>query len=234
MAVQIGNPDWQRRYTFSAVPLLVLTYPDNINSISGLIDSNGFEYLLLTTNSGGSNTFDRVKVDWYEDSSGSVALGTTDYTIPGQSFIVQKIPVMTRYFKVEIGNVGGTTGGSIILTIYGTNADQENLLTQQTAIPMGFGNPSLGASATQTTVLSGIFGGRVFISVDQNTNNKWTAWLEFYNWQTQAWVQFWTIHGPDHGQSYSSDAMLLYAPCRINVRNDDTVAHVITWSVVEP
>jgi hypothetical protein len=234
MANQLGNPDWQRRYTTSMAPLASLTYNDNINSASGIIDSNGFEYLLITTNGGSSLVFAHVKIDWFQDAAASLQMGDTDYTIPPQVFIVQKIPVATRYFKVEIGPVGGTTGNTIQMVCYGSNADQENLLTQNTAVPMGHGNPSLGASVVQTTVLGGIFGGRVFVSVDQNANNKWTSWLEYYDWTTQTWVQFWTIHGPDHGQSYSNDALLPYAPCRINVRNDDTVAHVITWSVVAP
>jgi len=234
MGNQQGNPDWQRRYTVSAAPLLGLTYPDNINSISAISDSQGFEYLILTTNMGTSQVYAHVKVDFYQDSAGTIYMGTTDYTIPPQSFVAQKVPIVARFYKIEIGPVGGTTGQNISLAVYGTNADQENMLTQNTAIPQGHGNPSLGASATQTTILGGSFGGRVFISVDQNANNKWTSWLEYYDWTTQLWVQFWTIHGPDHGQSYNSDALLPYAPVRINVRNDDTVAHAITWSVVCP
>jgi len=230
----IGNPDWQRRYDFSAAPLLGLIYPDNVNGVSPLSDANGYEYLILSTNSGSSSAISHVKVDWYQDLSGMTLLGDTDYTIPAQSFIVQKVPVMTRYYRVEIGPVGGTTGNNINLVVYGTNGDQENLLTQNTAIPLGRNAVLLGASVVSTTIIGGAFGGRVFVSVDQNVNNKWTAWLEYYDWTQQAWLQFWTIHGPDHGQSYSSDAVLPYAPCRINVRNDDTVSHTITWSVVGP
>lgn len=234
MTSGVGNPDWQRRYTTSAAPIATGTFLDDVNRILGPLDTNGYQYLLVTTNDGAATTYKRIKIDWYQDQALTQFMGTTAYVVAPSQFIVQKIPVITRWYQVEIGPVGGVTGHNTSLVIYGTNADQENMLTQDTDVPAGFGNPNLGTGVISTTILSGTFGGRVFVSVDQNANNKWTAWMEFYNWNTQAWVQFWTIHGPDHGQSYSSDAVLPYAPVRINVRNDDTVAHAITWSVVEP
>lgn len=234
MTSGIGNPDWQRRYNFSAVPLLSLTYNDIVNGNSGLQDSNGFPNLVITTQAGSSLVFSHVVVAWFQDSSGLVQIGTTDWTTPPQSQVSIKVPVAARYYTLSIGPVGGTTGHTIVATVYGTTSDEQNLLTQDTDIPLGHDNPTLGASAISTVMLAGIFGGRVYVSVDQNANNKWTSWLEYYDHSTQTWIQFWTIHGQDHGQSYNSDAVLPYAPVRINVRNDDTVSHVITWSVIAP
>lgn len=230
----IGNPDWQRRYSFSAVPLLELTYPDSLNSISNLIDSNGFQYLLVTTNSSGSNTLDHVKIDWFQDANASIAQGHTDYTIAGQTFIVQKVPVVTRYFKLEIGPVGGASGGSIVATVYATNTDQENLLTQNTAQPLFWNSVTIGAGLIQTNIISGMFGGRVSVSINDNSNNKWVAWLEYYDWTTQTWNIFYLVRGADRGQSWTEFVNLPYTPCRINVFNGDTVGQLFTYSVIAP
>lgn len=234
MTSGVGNPDWQRRYNFSAAPLLGLIYSDSINSTSGVRDTNGFPNLVVTTQASGSLVYAHVIVTWYQDSAGATPIGTVDWTTPPGAQISIKVPVAARYYSLQIGPVGGTTGHTIVGTIYGTTSDEQNILTQQTATPMGFGNPTLGASAVSTTILGGIFGGRVFVSIDDNGNNKWTSWIEYYNWSTQTWVQFWTVHGPDHGQSFNSDAILPYAPIRMNVRNDDTVSHALTWSIVAP
>lgn len=229
-----GNPDWQRRYNFSAAPLLQLTYPDNINSVSALIDSNGFEYLLVTTDSGTSATFDHVKIDWFQDKNASVQQGFTDYTISGGIFLVQKIPVTTRFFKIEVGPVGGVSGGHIVVTVYGTNADQENILTQQTAVPMLIENVTIGAGITRTDVVGGILGGRVMASVNDETNNKWVSTMEYYDWTTQTWKLFYVARGADRGQAWTEFINLPYAPCRFSVINIDTAAHAFDYSIVAP
>lgn len=230
----IGNPDWQRRYSFSAVPLLELTYSDSINSASGLIDSNGFQYLLITTNSNGSNTFDHVKVDWFQDANASIQQGDTDYTIAGQSFIVQKIPVVTRYFKLEVGPVGGTSGGSIVATVYGTNADQNDLLTQNTAIPFLEFSNTVGAGATTTVTGTGIFGGMATAHFSDDTNALFNVSLDYYNWTTQLWRHFYVAFGANKGQGWSDNVLLPYAPVRANLTNTDTAAHNLRVVLMTP
>lgn len=232
MTSGIGNPDWQRRYTTSAVPLYTASYNDGIDSVSGILDSNGYQYLLITTNGAGSTVYARVKVDWFQDQNATLQMGSTTYTIPPGVFIVQKIPVATRFFKLEIGNVGGATGHTIQATIYGTNADQENILTQNTDTPFATQNNSVAAGATLTVIASGIFGGEVMMNIDDNVNNLWTAWVEYYNWSTQAWTQFWSAHGKDKGQGWTERIYLPYAPIRMNVRNDDTVAHILMQNMI--
>lgn len=234
MTTGIGNPDWQRRYTFSAAPILKLTYPDNINSASGLTDSSGFEYLLVTTNTVGSNTFDHVKIDWFQDVSGLIQLGVTDYTVSGQGFFVQKIPVMTRYFKLEIGPVGGVAGGSIIATIYGTNADQENLLTQNTSIPMLYINQTIGAGTILTQAVLGIDGGRAMVNVWDMVNNKWFLTIDYYDFTTQTYRPFYAVNGPDVGVAFRGDVILPYAPTRVNLNNLDVAANGFMLSIVAP
>lgn len=234
MTSGVGNPDWQRRYTTSAASLVNLTYADDVNRIGGPFDTNGFQYLLVTTNSGTSNVYARVKVDWYQDAATTLSLGTTAFVISPRSFNVVKVPVITRYYKVEIGPVGGTSGGSIVLVIYGTNADQENLLTQNTDVPEASIVQSVGAGLTVTTVVGGIFGGEVMLSFSDDTNKLWTQWLEYYDWTSQAWIKFWLAHGADKGQSYAEKIYIPYAPVRMNCRNDDTVSHFLTQAMVCP
>jgi hypothetical protein len=231
----IGNPDWQKRYVFSAVPILTEAYPDNTNSVSPIIDSNGYQYLIVTTNAPGSNVFAHVKVDWFQDQLATLQMGDTDWTIPPGTFIVVKVPIVTRFFKLEIGNVGGATGSTIQAVVYGTNADQDNLLTQNTAIPLG--GQTIAAATPGTTnsvIIAGMFGGEVMLTMDDNVNNKWTEWLEYYDWNTQTWIQFWTAHGLDKGQAYTERVFLPYAPIRMNCRNDDTVNHILKQFMVAP
>lgn len=230
----VGSPDYIKRSGLSGTQLFSQTIPNNVGFQSSVIDTNGFAALLVTTNNQAVSDTVRIQILWYEDSGALVSLGNTDWVPALGTTISIYVPVIARYFILQQVHLSGADGTLSTHYVYGTNLQIDDLRTQNTDQPMGHDNPSLGASAIQTTVLAGIFGGRVMVSVDQNANNKWTSWLEYYDYLAAAWVQFWTIHGPDHGQSYNSDAILPYAPCRINVRNDDTVAHVITWSVVAP
>lgn len=228
----IGNPDWQRRYVTSAVPLVVSVFPDSGDFVTGINDSNGYQYLLLTETDPSGATYRRIKVDWFQDNAATLQMGSTTFTVPPNAFIVFKVPVVTRWYKVEVGPVGGTPGHNTTVTIYGTNADQENLLTQNTDQPLGSQNASVAAGATQTVIISGVFGGPAMITMDDNVNNKWTEWLEYYDWSTQTWIQFWSAHGTDKGQAWTEMVYLPYAPIRMNSRNDDTVAHILRQYLV--
>lgn len=234
MTSGIGNPDWQRRYDFSPVPLLTLTYADNVNSNSPLTDANGFEYMLVAISMGSSTVFARMQMLWYQDANAANFFGVTDWVVAPGMFVVVKIPVMTRYFKLAVGNVGGATGHTIAAVIYGSNADQENLLTQNTAVPQTYINQAIGSTSIVTSSPMGTYGGPVMVSIDDNANNKWTCWMEYYDWSTQTWRQFWSAHGPDKGQGWAEMVILPYAPTRINIRNDDTVTHSFIVSVVCP
>lgn len=228
----IGNPDWQRRYVTSAVPILTGTFLDDTNRVSGISDSNGYQYLLVSTNDPGATTYKHVKVDWFQDQGATLQMGTTDYTIQPNTFNVLKVPVITRWYKVEIGPVGGATGHNTTLVVYGTNADQENILTQNTAIPMAIASSSVAAGATMTTTVSGTFGGEVMLNMDDNVNNKWTAWMDYYDWSAAGWVTYWSTHGTDKGQAYTERIFLPYAPTRMNFRNDDTVSHILAQRMI--
>lgn len=233
MTSGIGNPDWQRRYVTSAVPITTQIFADDTNRVTPIQDSNGYQYLLVSTSDPGASTYKHVKIDWFQDQAATLQMGDTDYTIPPNNFIVQKIPVITRWYKVEIGPVGGASGFNTTLVIYGTNADQDNILTQNTAIPLAGQTIAAAApNADNNVIMGGIYGGEVMISMDDNVNNKWTAWLEYYDWTTSAFVQFWTAHGLDKGQAYSERLFLPYAPIRMHFRNDDTVNHILKQYMV--
>lgn len=215
-------------------PLLNLTYNDAISSVSAITDSNGFQYLAVTTDSGASNAFMHVKVDWFQDQNATLPMGFTDYVLPPLDFIVQKIPVMTRFFKLEMGPVGGVTGHTIKAIIYGTNADQENILTQQTATPMLQKNVAIAAGATQTDLIAGMLGASVHVSINDQMNNKWIAFMQYWDMNAQNWLIFWAARGADRGQSWSQYVNLPYAPCRMNVNNTDAVAQAFDYSVIGP
>lgn len=234
MGLQLGNPDWQRRYTTSMAPLLNLTYNDAIDSLSAITDSNGFEYINVTTDSGVSNAFMHVKLDWFQDQNATQPMGFTDYVIPPLDFIVQKIPIMTRYFKLEMGPVGGVTGHTVHAIVYGTNADQENIVTQQTATPMLQRNQTIPAGGTQTDQIAGMLGGPVKISINDEFNKNWIAFTQYWDFNVQNWLLFWAARGVDRGQSWSEYVNLPYAPCRLSVNNTDAAISTFDYSVVGP
>lgn len=234
MTSGIGNPDWQRRYTVSAVPLLSLTYSDTTNANSPLVDSNGFQSLLVTTDAGLSSVYSRMQVLWYQDANATQFLGVTDWVNGPGAFITLKVPLATRYFKLAIGPVGGVTGGTIKAVVYGTNSDQENLLTQNTAIPLLWANPTIAAGATDTQTLGGMFGGTAMVMVDDGGNNLWTATLQYYDWSTQSFKSFWRARGAATGQTITQMVNLPYAPVRLQVTNNDTAAHTFIESLVAP
>lgn len=234
MTKGLGNPDWQRRYSTSAVAIYAADYLDSGNHVSGALDTNGFQYLIVSMNNATSTTYSHVQVHWFEDAALTLQLGTTDCTIPPHQFSVLKAPVVTRFYTVEVDAVPASTGNPVHITVYGTNADQENLLTQNTSQPTYRFSGSIAAGATQTTLVPGMFGGEAMITNDDSVNNKWTGWLEYYDWSTMGWLQFWSVHGTDKGQTWVERVFLPYAPIRANIRNDDTVAHPLTQCLILP
>lgn len=189
---------------------------------------------MVSTNSGSSPRYTEVLIEWYVDSAGSTFIGFTNWTIPPGIFYMNKVPCVSRYYRVRVIPVGLTGTGSILFLVYGTNGDQENQLTQNTAQPLKYANVSLGANVINTSGVFGPFGGVVQATVDDNVNNKWTFWMEYYDEQSQAWTQFITWHGTDKGQSFADTVYLPYAPVRFNIRNDDTVTHTFIVSVIAP
>jgi hypothetical protein len=230
----IGNPDWQRRYVTSAVPLFTGSFADDAAHASGINDSNGYQYLQVSTNDAGASTFKFVQIIWWQDAAGTLEMGFTDWTIPPNTFEVIKVPVVTRYYMVQITPVGGASGTNTSVVIYGTNADQENLLTQNTATPLLFAQPAVAANGTFTQQMSGIFGGKVGLCMSHNTNNTWAGTIDYYDWNSQSWLTYWRIFGGSIGQSFNGDVYLPYAPIRVNLQNLDAAAHGMTCSLVAP
>lgn len=232
MTTGIGNPDWQRRYTFSAVPIYSSPFGVNGGFQGPTVDSNGYEYLIITAQMGVTTSFSHIFVVWYQDSAGTINIGGTDFMpVPSSSYSI-KIPTAARYFRIQTQNAGGGTTGNMLILVYGTNADQVDTLTGATSVPIIYNNQTIGAGAIVTVAALATYGGEVMVSVDDNVNNKWTVWAEYYDWATAAWKQFWTAHGPDKGQSWNERIMIPYAPVRLNQRNDDTVSHSFYMAMV--
>lgn len=230
----IGNPDWQRRYVFSAQPLLTTSFTAGITSSIGILDSNGFQYLLFNYNSGGTTAFQLFQILWYKDAAGTVQVSNTEFFPVPNSSGVQRVPVMSRYYKVFCTFISGAVGGNISLLVYGTNADLDNTLTQNTSEPLNNGGVTLGAGLSQTNPFSGMYGGRVVCMIDQGVTNKWSVEVDYFDPNTKAWTEFFQIYGADHGLSFNGDMILPYAPVRLIVFNNDTVARAISWAVVAP
>lgn len=228
----VGNPDWQRRYVFSAAPLRTDTFSAAVQVVSPLLDNNGFQYLLHTVNSTGSTAFSSMQFSWYTDAAGTNLLTGTVVTVgPGfaQTF---KIPCMTRYYKVNTTPVSASPTGTLITTTYGTNADQVAMLSEVIQNPMVSMSASLGASVSQNALMPSSLGGRVFVTVNHGGNNKWTAWLEYWDSSAQAYKIFYNMRGGDKGQSWGEHIWLPFAPIRVNMRNDDTVAQVTEFYMI--
>lgn len=232
MTSGIGNPDWQRRYSFSAVPLYSASFAAAGTVTSPVVDANGYQYIMLTAQMSGTTSFTHIFVVWYQDSAGTIQIGGTDFmSVPGSSLTI-KVPAAARYFRIQTVNVGGGNTGNFLILTYGSNADQDDTLTGQTSVPILYINASLGSGVIQQTTAAATFGGLATISVDQNFNTSWTAWAEYYDWSAAAWKQYVTWHGASKGQSFVDQVRLPYCPVRLNVRNDDTVARTMIASVV--
>lgn len=230
----IGNPDWQRRYTTSAAPLYTGSFADDASHFSGVNDSNGYQYLLVSTNDPGASTFKFIQIIWWQDAAGTLEMGFTDWTVPPNTFELIKVPILTRYYMVQITPVGGASGTNTSVVVYGTNADQENTLAQNTATPQAYFSGTVAAGAKQTTLVNGIFGGEAMISIDYASGTTWTEWIDYYDWNSQAYKTIWTARGPDKGSSYAERIFLPYAPLRLIARNDGTSAELITQALICP
>jgi hypothetical protein len=228
----IGNPDWQRRYTFSAVPLFSALFGLSGPVVSSPIDANGYPYIILTSRAAGTTAFIHVTVFWYQDSAGTILVSGTDFvTVPGADETI-KMPAAARYFAIHTENVGGGTTGNTLILAYGTTADHHDMMTGITSQLIAAVNASIGAGVTSTVAFPNMLPGRVMVQFNHATNNLWQGWLEYYDRVAAAWTIFWNVHGTDVGMAYNTQVWLPFAPVRINVKNTDTVTQITQASVV--
>jgi hypothetical protein len=232
MTTGIGNPDWQRRYAFSATPLFSSFFAVSGPIVSPVLDANGFPYIILTSKAGGTTAFIHFFINWYQDAAGTILLGGTDFvTVPGASETI-KCPAMARYFTILTQNVGGGTTGTTLILVYGTVADQYDMMTGTTSVPLAAVNASLGAGVSQQVAFPHVLQGRVYATFNHGTNNNWLAFFDYYDFSATAWVTFYNVRGLDKGESWSEQLWLPSAPCRATVRNTDAAAQVTQMYVI--
>lgn len=234
MTTGIGNPDWQRRYNFSAVPLFSFSFTDTGAVATAVFDANGYEYIMVSVNTGSSVVFGHLVFTWSQDSAGAIPVDTHAFTFGPGSTQTIKLPVLTRYYFFNYTPSAGGTGQQVKGTIYGTNADQENLLTQNTDIPIIWANPSILAGATDTETYNATCGFGAVVMIDDGGNNLWTGTLQYYDFPTQSWKSFWRARGAAAGQTITQLVYLPYAPVRLQVTNNDTAVHTFILSMVGP
>lgn len=230
----IGNPDWQRRYSASAVPLQSGQSIDSTQGAYPTTDANGYEYLMVIVDMNNTTSYQRITLYWSQDPASQQVLGNTIYVLGPGKTTARRVPVIGRYFQLGVSNVGGGNGAEIPIIIYGTNGGYGDLLEQNTAQPLLQKNLSIAAGATQVDTLSDTVGGRVNVCINDETNNVWLAFLQYYDYVAQNWVMFWVARGSDKGQSWNEFVNLPYAPCRLSVRNSDTTAHLFDYAVLGP
>lgn len=232
MTSGVGNPDWQRRYVFSAQPIYTATVPPNVTTTSALQDANGFQNLIVDFNSIGTTAFINVEILWFQDAAGTISICNTEFFPVPNSNMSQKIPVMARYYKITTAFVSGAAGGSIKLAVFGTNSDNLQLLTQDNIDPFIYVNQSIGAGVNVTTAAGGMYGGLVRISLDQGVSNKWALEMDYFSPTAATWREFWSTYGSIQGIAFSGELRLPYAPVRLITSNLDTVAQTYIVSVI--
>lgn len=230
----IGNPDWQRRYDFSAAPLYQATFNTRISSVGPRVDANGYTNLILSVQAAGSTANNWVEIFFYPDGGTSTQVATIAVNLVPNSQSSFKMPVEARFFQVQNNYITGPAGGSAIITVYGTNDPNQNLLTQNTDQRQIGGNSGIAAGVTYTLTSNGTYGGPATIMFADDGNNKWFGTAEYYDRVAVAWVRFLFVFGADHGQSWIQDVNIPYAPVRLNITNQDTVTHGMYLSMVCP
>lgn len=232
MTSGVGNPDWQRRYVFSAVPLYSALFSVSGTIVSPVIDANGFTYIILTSQAQGTTAFIHITVNWFQDSAGTILIGGTDFvTVPGAADSI-KIPAAARYFKIQTTNVGGGTTGNTLILTYGSTADQYDVMTGVTSTPLVAISASLGSGVTSTAAFTHLLPGRVMVQFNHATNSNWLGFIEYYDWTTASWHIFYNAYGASKGQSWVEHIWLPFAPIRANVRNTDAAAQVTEMYVI--
>jgi len=232
MTSGVGNPDWQRRYNISAVALYTGSFSDAGTTATGTLDTNGYTYLLVSTNSNLSAATNLITITWYQDAARTIFLGTTDYVPVPSTFTCQRVPVLTRYCTLTTTYISGTTGQQIVWNIYGSTSTDDNLLSTETSRPLVYFNGNVNSGAVQTSPLTGMYGGKVTLSMGSLTNNKWDANLQYYDRNALTWNSFLLIFGSDKGIFWSQEVRLPYSPVRVNMANDDTVTRQLIFSVI--
>jgi hypothetical protein len=232
MASNQGSPDWQRRYTFSASPLITYTVNTGISSFTGTTDANGYPYLIINADNTASSAYNAIEIFWWQDANKVTLIDATEYLpVPGVNAAV-KIPVLTRYFSFQFNYKSGPGGGTEKITVYGTTADTPDILTGVIGEPSVMINQVVGAG-TNVTVTSPDIGGRVgHVSVVQGINTSWFCGLDYYSTANNAWQTFWVMYGAQQGLGGHAEVATPFAPLRLVVTNIDSVNRTFYSSLV--
>lgn len=233
MTSGIGNPDWQRRYNFSAQPLARFTFTDGVSFQTSVVDTNGFPNLLAGIDGPSTSAMNQFVIQWWQDAAMTIFIGNSAVVPTPNSSMVQRFPTMSRYCNFLWNYKSGAGASSWKVSIFGTTEGNDNTMTQNTDVASIIVSATVGAGATVTTMASGTFGGPALFQCSHANNNAWDSWLEYYDVNLLAWTQFWIVKGADkNALAWTERIYLPFAPVRMNVRNRDTVAQVMNATLV--
>lgn len=225
MTTGIGNPDWQRRYGFGAVPLATYVFTDGNTTATANIDTNGFTRLLLSVDTVSATAQNRLWVQWYVTQASNSNLQTQQFSPVPNAQSCFNVPVLTRYCNFTWQFISGAAANFDGLDVYGSLTDNVDTFTRQPDLPLITFSNTVGAGVTTTTTATNSYGGPASVHMSSDANNKWNGSLDYYDIVQKAWKHFHIAYGADRGQAWTQDVRLPYAPIRANITNTDTVAN---------
>jgi hypothetical protein len=226
-----GYPDYQRLSAQAANLIDFIQAPIGGNPTSTWQDSQGFGYINLSVNDLGGTGYFSVQIAWsiYTSSQGQLS---TFYCIPtpgGQQTL--QIPVIARYFQVEIAHISGVTTDRPLVAWFGANVLAPDQINSQPAAPFLSFVQTVAAGATYTQMATTTIQGAANFHILDSTNNLWNASVAYYNGQTQGWQNYIFVEGSQYGQGANLEIGLPPAPLQVSITNTDTASHTFHGSL---
>lgn len=136
-----------------------------------------------------------------------------------------------RYVCVIVGNTQNTDVNSIRVYVRGTNAAAIAQPGHNQKTPLILIDQTIAAGANFSAHGATIAVGDATLAIQHNSNNSWTAELQYWDTGASVWVRFVHIDGSSYGQTYIGKVTLPASQVQLVLTNGDTVGRTMIGSL---
>lgn len=219
---ETGFQDWQRATRVSGKQLYFINQVVSSSFFTYPFYCGNYGYLILGL--AGTNLVNhyRITVDWYLESALTHYVGTSEFvSTPGNGNAI-KFVCVTEYAVVGIYNIEATADAVVPLSVYGSNADHNNLTTDERSVPFLDIHENIAAGASVTVTCKSTYSGPAMLAVRRGSDSNWTVLITYWDYSSASWVHLLEYVPSSAETTIIKPIRLPPAPTRLQMSNTGT------------
>lgn len=228
----IGFPDYARLSIQAGSQLAFSQPPAGQNCDTGVFDCSGFGYLNITANINTGTSSATLNVIWWLDQARSQSIALQVWSLAPISFGSIQVPILTRWCEVTVSLNPGAPADHPFVFVYGTQAKANSIALSQQGEPIVVNSGNVVATGGLTAQSLGFAAGRAAFTVHCLNANKWTAHIAYFDPGGSGFIDFFVHQATVADADQTFQVILPPATVQINLINNDTVTHFMSYSLV--